>query len=221
MTADVDMPERKRTRMQARVSSLMEDGQVVTRATWLAAVAAAALLAGCGGGSSSPPKGFGGPVGSTKPGAKLKIGQTAHVTYQPLTSASDVGDKQRIPIDVTVVSVQKGAISDLSGFDLDAKAKAETPYYVTYKVGDHGKAFPTKFGDPGVGGLDSQGQTQSPVALLLGKFDRCPETTIPDPFEAGQTVERCDVYLLPGSDAITGAQYNGTDAYAASEVTWK
>jgi hypothetical protein len=176
---------------------------------------------GSGGGGSSIPKGFGGAVGSTKPGAQLSTGQTAHVTYAPMHTNTDVNDPQRIGLDVTVASITKGAISDLSGFSLNAQQKASVPYYVTSKITNNGASFSTQFSAPGVLGLDAHGNSQSSIGLLLGNLEQCPEVSAPKVWKTAQSVISCDVYLMPQGGAIASAQYNGTPAYAASPVTWK
>jgi hypothetical protein len=187
-------------------------------------------LGGCGGsgsgggtgsGGSSIPKGFGGAVGSTKPGAHLSMGQTAHVTFAPMRTDTDVNDPRRGQIDVTVVSIRKGAISNLSGFDLNAQQKASVPYYLTSKVTNNGAPFPTQFSAPDIAALDAHGNAESSTGLLLGNLKQCPQVTAPKVWKTGQSTTTCDVYLMPQGSAIVSAQYNGTPAYAASPVTWR
>jgi hypothetical protein len=182
----------------------------------------AIALGGCGssGGGSSAPKGFGGAVGSTKPGAKLSIGQTAHVTFAPMRTDTDVNDPQRIKLEVTVVSIRKGAIGDLHGFDLDAQQKVSVPYYLTSKVTNDGASFSTKFDAPGIVALDAHGNTESSTGLLLGNLKQCPEVNPPKVWKTGQSSTSCDVYLLAQGSSIAAAQYNGTPAYAATPVIW-
>jgi len=199
------------------------------RRTIVLTVSIAIALGGCGSsgggsdsGGSAIPKGFGGAVGSTKPGAQLSIGQTAHVTFAPMHTDTDVNDPLRVQIDVTVVSIREGAISDLSGFNLNAQQKASVPYYLTSKVTNNGSSFPTQFSEPGVIALDAHGNTQSSTGLLLGDLKKCPQVTAPPKvWKASQSITSCDVYLMPQGSSIVSAQYNGTPAYAASPVTWK
>jgi hypothetical protein len=185
-------------------------------------------LGGCGGGGgsgssggSSIPKGFGGAVGSTKPGAQLGIGQTAHVTFAPMRTDTDVNNPERVHIDVTVVSITKGAIGDLSAFNLNAQQKSEVPYYLTSTVTNDGAPFPTQFDEPGILALDAHGNTATSLGLLFGNLKQCPQVNAPKVWKTGQTVTSCDVYLMPQGGAIVSAQYNGTAAYAANPVTWK
>jgi hypothetical protein len=190
-------------------------------------VGIAIVLGGCGGGSgsgsggSSIPKGFGGAVGSTKPGAQLSLGQTAHVTFAPMRTATDVNDPQRVQVDVTVVGIRQGAITDLKGFELNAQQKASVPYYLTSKVTNDGAPFATQFSAPGVVALDAHGNTQSSLGLLLGNLKQCPQVTAPKAWKTSQSITSCDVYLMPQGSSIVSAQYNGTPAYAASPITWK
>jgi len=198
------------------------------RRTIVLTVGIAIALGGCGGsgggsgsGGSSIPKGFGGAVGSTKPGAQLSIGQTAHVTFAPMHTDTDVNDPLRVQIDVTVVSIRNGAISDLSRFDLNAQQKASVPYYLTSKVTNNGAPFPTQFSEPDIVALDAHGNTQSSTGLLFGNLKQCPQVAAPKVWRTGQSTTSCDVYLMPQGSAIVSAQYIGTPAYAASPVTWK
>jgi hypothetical protein len=194
------------------------------RRTIVLTVGIAIALGGCGGsgsGGSSIPKGFGGAVGSTKPGAQLSIGQTAHVTFAPMHTDTDVNDPLRVQIDVTVVSIRKGAISDLSGFDLNARQKASVPYYLTSKVTNNRAPFPTQFSEPDIAAFDAHGNTQSSLGLLFGNLKQCPQVAAPKVWKTGQSTTSCDVYLMPQGSAIVSAQYIGTPAYAASPVTWK
>jgi hypothetical protein len=198
------------------------------RRTIVLTVGIAIALGGCGAsgsgsgsGGSSIPKGYGGAVGSTKPGAQLSIGQTAHVTFAPMHTDTDVNDPLRVQIDVTVVSIRKGAISDLSQFDLNAQQKASVPYYVTSKVTNNGAPFPTHFSAPDIAAFDTHGNTQSSLGLLFGNLKPCPQVAAPKVWKTGQSITSCDVYLMPQGSAIVSAQYIGTTAYAASPVTWK
>ena len=191
-------------------------------------VGIAIALGGCGGsgsgsgsGGSSIPKGFGGAVGSTKPGAQLSIGQTAHVTFAPMHTDTDVNDPLRVQIDVTVVSIREGAISDLSKFELNAQQKASVPYYLTSKVTNNGASFPTQFSEPGVIALDAHGNAQISTGLLFGNLKQCPQVAAPKVWKTGQSTTSCDVYLMPQGSAIVSAQYIGTPAYAATPVAWK
>src|SRR4051812_3909513 len=126
------------------------------------------IAAGCGGGSSSgsssgsepastPPatpvtetatvdSGSGGQL--TKTGTELAVGDVAHVTLKPFSN--DVNEKRRYPVDVTVEKIEKGSLDDFKNIELDAKDKQSTPYYVTVKITNAGKAFGTKQDDPDV-----------------------------------------------------------------------
>jgi hypothetical protein len=203
------------------------DAHVILRRALLT-VGIAVALGGCGGsgggggnGGSSIPKGFGGAVGSTKPGAQLSIGQIAHLTFAPTRTDTDVNDPQRIQVDVSVMSIRMGSISDLSAFDLNAQQKASVPYFVTGTVTNNGAPFSTQFSAPGVAALDAHGNAQSSTGLLLGNLKQCPQVNAPKLWKTGQSVTSCDVYLMPQGSAIVSAQYNGTPAYAASPVTWR
>jgi hypothetical protein len=183
-------------------------------------VAAAAVAVAGGSGGSSIPRGFGGAVGSTKPGAQLNIGQTAHVTFAPMHTDTDVNDPRRVQIDVTVVSIRNGAISDLSGFDLNAQQKASVPDYLTSKVTDNGRRSRPSSRNP-TSSLSTLTATHRAAQVSFGNLKQCPQVAAAKVWRTGQSTTSCDVYLMSQGSAIVSAQYNGTPAYAANPVTWK
>jgi hypothetical protein len=77
--------------------------------------------------------------GLTKPGTSLKLGETAHVTYKPLTATDD---KNLFEVDATAVKIEKGSIDDFKNISLDEDQKASTPYYVTVKIENTGEEIP-------------------------------------------------------------------------------
>src|SRR3954452_17489345 len=98
-------------------------------------------------------------VGVTAPGRTLKLGETAHVTYKPLTATDD---KNLFKVDATAEKIEKGSIDDFKNIELDDQQKASTPYYVTVKIENTGKEIPlgTNQGDPDLkfSALDDRGQ---------------------------------------------------------------
>src|SRR3954469_25697400 len=119
------------------------------------------------GGGSSP----GG--GRTEPGGTMKIGETAHVTYKPLTATDD---KNLFQVDATAEKIEKGSIDDFKNISLDDSQKNSTPYYGTVKIENTGKDIPLgdQQGDPDLkfGAIDDRGQEQGSITFI-GNFDRC------------------------------------------------
>jgi hypothetical protein len=167
-----------------------------------------------GGGASS-----GGAL--TAPGTELKLGETAHVTYKPLTATDD---KNLFKVDATAEKIEKGSIDDFKNIDLDDQQKASTPYYVTVKIENTGREIPlgTNQGDPDLkfGALDDRGQEQGSITFI-GSFDRCEDTDAPKPFAKGKSYESCLTYLVGGDGSITSVTWKGSDKYILKPVTWK
>jgi hypothetical protein len=117
--------------------------------------------------------------GLTKPGTSLKLGETAHVTYKPLTATDD---KNLFEVDATAVKIEKGSIDDFKNISLDEDQKASTPYYVTVKIENTGEEIPLgdMEGDPDLkfGAVDDRGQ-EPPSITFIGDFERCEDTDAP------------------------------------------
>jgi hypothetical protein len=167
-----------------------------------------------GGGSSA-----GG--GRTAPGATLKLGETAHVTYKPL-SATD--DKNLFEVDATALKIEKGSIDDFKNIGLDEDQKTSTPYYVTVKIQNTGDEIPLgdMEGDPDLkfAAVDDRGQEQGSITFI-GDFDRCTDNDAPKPFTQGKSYESCLAFLVGGDGSITETRWQGSDKYILKPVVWK
>jgi hypothetical protein len=141
--------------------------------------------------------------GRTEPGATLKLGEAAHVTYKPLTATDE---KNLFEVDATAVTIEKGSIDDFENISLDEDQKASTPYYVTVKIENTGEEIPLgdMEGDPDLkfGAVDDRGQEQGSVTFI-GDFERCEDTDAPKPFTQGKSYESCLTYLVGGDGSIS------------------
>jgi hypothetical protein len=159
--------------------------------------------------------------GRTAPGTTLKVGETAHVTYKPL-SATD--EKNLFQVDATALKIEKGSIDDFENISLDADQKASTPYYVTVKIENTGAEIPLgdQEGDPDLkfGAVDDRGQEQ-PSITFIGDFERCEDTDAPKPFAKGKSYESCLAFLVGGDGSITEVRWKGSDKYILDPVVWK
>ena len=177
-----------------------------------------ATEAGDGGGSSA--SGITEPR-ATKPGTTLKLGETAHVTYKPLSA---IGEKTLFTVDATAMKIEKGSIDDFEDISLDADQKASTPYYVTVKIENTGKEIPLgdTEGDPDLkfGAVDDRGQEQGSITFI-GDFERCEDADAPKPFTEGKSYESCLAFLVGGDGSITEVRWKGSDKYIVDPVTWK
>src|SRR5215210_9218639 len=103
------------------------------RIAWAVTVLVCAAMAGCGGdddddaaapattqtAETTAESGGGASAGEgrTEPGATLKLGEAAHVTYKPLTATDD---KNLFEVDATALKIEKGSIDDdFKNIDLD------------------------------------------------------------------------------------------------------
>jgi hypothetical protein len=194
----------------------------------LVCVAMGLGLAGRGGGSSKQEAPAGAMTestemsaggGTTKPGAKLKLGETAHVTFRPLNAPAT--SKKTYKLDVAVLKIEKGSIDDFKSIDLDAAQKASTPYYVSVSVSNPSAEVPVEGDDPDIrfDGIDDRGQEQGSLTFI-GTFDRCDDTEAPTPFANGQSYKSCLTYLIPGGGSIEQVNWSGSDEYVLKPVTW-
>jgi hypothetical protein len=159
--------------------------------------------------------------GLTAPGTTLKLGETAHVTYKPLTATDD---KNLFKVDATAEKIEKGSIDDFKNISLDEGQKDATPYYVTVKIENTGKEIPLgdMEGDPDLkfGAMDDRGQEQ-PSITFIGDFERCEDTDAPKPFAQGKSYESCLAFLVGGDGSITEVRWKGSDKYILKPVAWK
>jgi hypothetical protein len=159
--------------------------------------------------------------GLTGPGTNLKLGETAHVTYKPLTATDD---KHLFKVDATAEKIEQGTLDDFKNIELDESQKNSTPYYVTVKIANTGKEIPLgdQQGDPDLkfGAIDDRGQEQGSITFI-GDFDRCKDTDAPKPFTKGKSYESCLAFLVGGDGSITEVNWKGSDKYILKPVVWK
>jgi hypothetical protein len=155
------------------------------------------------------------PGGVASPGAKLSVGQTAKVAYNPVGGGAGKGSST---LSVTVQSFKKGSLSDFNGIQLDASQKAGTPYYVKVHVTNLGPHSIDVDGTAAaIEGVDTTGNNQQSVTFI-GTFPPCPDMASTTPLGAGHSYDDCLTFLVPGG--ITKVSYNGTTDYIDSPVTW-
>jgi hypothetical protein len=207
--------------------------------TVLAAVVVGALVGACGssGGSSSTGSGSttsGGAAsaaasssstatttsssataGVAKPGTGLSVGQTATVTYTPLTSS---GNGKARTVKVTVASIRPGSAADLKALDVSGAPKGALPQYATVTVTNLGPLSIDVDGtSDAIQGIDHSGNQQSPVSII-GDCPPCDQNSSTAPVAAGASFHTCLTYLVSGG--ITKVAWTGTDDYMNSPVTW-
>jgi hypothetical protein len=154
-------------------------------------------------------------TGITKPGTGLSVGQTATVTYTPLSSS---GNGKPRTLKVTVASLRTGSSADLKGVDLSGAPKGAVPQYATVTVTNLGPLSIDVDGtSDAIQGIDHGGNQQSPVSFI-GDFPPCNQNSSTTPVASGATFHTCLTYLVSGG--ITKVGWTGTDDYTSSPVTW-
>lgn len=165
-------------------------------------------------GTASAPTAAGGVAAA---GAKLSVGSTAVVAYDPDYST----DSTKQQLKITVQSIAKGSLADFHGITLDASQKAGTPVYVKVRITNVGSGdVSANNNDPGnqIEGIDTSGQGEDSLSII-GDFPRCNQVAAPTPMPPGKSFDTCLTFLVPGG--ITAAAYIGDSSYFNSPVTWK
>jgi hypothetical protein len=194
-----------------------------TRGLALALAATSALaLQACGGGddndkvttqattpSTSLPSTTTPPTTSTTPtlpgltpaGASLALGKAATVAYTTL------GSDDQFKFKVSVDAIDKGAVGDLSNFQLDKDKKGMVPWYVkSHVTNKSGKNLPPN-SDPAFSltVVDSN-EAEAQSLTLIGDFPKC-ESNSPTPIKASADYHSCEVYLLKPGTSIARVQW--------------
>lgn len=127
-------------------------------------------------------------------------------------------------LDVTVTRIEKGSPSDDFGYEKDAGAAAETPYYMHAKIKNAGKtdlsgAYFSDF----VGLADDE--DSSPLRFNLGVFEKCPAAGEQADLRPGVTFETCSTALAKPGVKVVGARWEeepyAPDFITETGVTWR
>jgi hypothetical protein len=146
----------------------------------------------------------------TKAGTALTFGQTATVAYEQNAKRSSV-------LELTVDSVQKGRISDLATYQLDATSKKSTPYYAHVRAKNVGTGDLSHAIAP-VYAVDSTNALVQAVTFN-NSFAKCPSTSLPAGFTAGKSANLCLAYLIPAGRTLVQMSYRPLQQY--EPITWK
>ena len=118
-------------------------------------------------------------------------------------------DKQTTKLGVTVQAVRKGKISDFKDFNLDAKQKQTTPYYVIVKYENLGNLRLERFLlDPSI--EDTDGEEYKPLNLIVlsGTFNKCPNPAKAK-LQPGKSFKLCAPILLPKGKTYERVRFQG------------
>ena len=127
----------------------------------------------------------------------------------PYVVYGKAGDSQSTTLGVTVLKIRKGKISDFKDFNLDAKQKRTTPYFVDVKYENLGKLKLQRFlMDPSI--EDAGGQEYKPLNLIIlsGTFKKCPQPSR-SRLRGGQSFTLCAPFLLPKDKTFERVRFQG------------
>ena len=200
--------------------------QRARRALVVAALAPVLVVSGCGGSGggsdksaakTQPPVDL--PTGNvsipsgvtlTKGGTALAFGQPAVVAYEPNSKRSSV-------LSMTVLSAKTGKIADFSAYQMDARTKRSTPYYVRFRVKNVGTGDLGKSAVPLLA-VDSRDSLIQPSSFN-NTFAKCPSKPLPATFAGGKTASGCLVYLVPAGGTLVEMSFRPLQAFPP--ITWK
>jgi hypothetical protein len=193
---------------------------VLRRSALPALVAVAALmLTGCGGGGSSSEPASGGSGSSTSSdtssdggsipssvdgvqltpqGARLKLGDTARVSWQPDQQTTGV-------IAVTVTGLLKMPISAFRAWRLKPETQRSTPYFVHATV--------RNLGDSNLSNVPV------PLYLLDERETLMKSSTFQAKFGSGDKASVCLVYFVPHHGKLVAISFRPTEDFDA--ITWE
>jgi hypothetical protein len=209
---------------------------VIGRALLPALVAAGALtLGGCGGGGSSSPAAGGtdsdststsagssssdGGSSTTPPvvdgvtltaqGSRLRVGQTARVSWKP--------DQHTVGVlAIRVTKLQKMPISAFSDWRLDPATQRSTPYFVHATVRNLGKSNLSGAAVPLY--LLDQDNVLMQASSFQAQYPPCPSRPLPARFTHDKRTSACLVYFVPRHGKLTAISFRPTQSFQA--ITW-
>ncbi len=145
----------------------------------------------------------------TKAGTKLAFGESAKVAYEPNAERGSV-------LELTVKSARQGTIADLSGYVLDERTSASTPYYVDVSVKNVGDGDVGQTPVP-LWAVDAT-NTLIQASSFTNSFAPCPSTALPATFPPNATVDTCLVYLAPDHGTLTAVSFRPLQAF--EPIVW-
>jgi hypothetical protein len=146
----------------------------------------------------------------TPAGQTLKFGEPAAVAYQPNAQRNSV-------LQLSVVSVQKGLISDFASYQLNTQTKQSTPYYVKVAVKNVGTGDVSRTGIP-LYAVDSSNSLNQQTSFN-NTFAKCPSQPLPAGFTAGKALSTCLVFVLRPGQTLTKVSYRPLQAFPP--ISWE
>ena len=146
----------------------------------------------------------------TPQGARLKVGDTARVSWQPDQKTTGV-------IAVTVTGLLKMPISTFSAWRLNGQTKRSTPYFVHATVRNLGKSDLSHAPVPLY--LLDERQALLQASTFQAQFPPCPSRPLPAKFRHGDKASVCLVYFAPHHGKLVAISFRPTQDFNA--ITWQ
>jgi hypothetical protein len=145
----------------------------------------------------------------TPQGSKLKVGDSATVSWQPNQKKTGV-------IKVSVTKLEKVPISTFSDFRLTGTVRRSTPYFVHATVTNRGKSDLSHVPVP-LYLLDGR-NTLLQSSTFQALFPPCPSRPLPPKFTRGKKATVCLVYFVPNHGKLVAISFRPTEDFDA--ITW-
>lgn len=146
----------------------------------------------------------------TPPGSRLKVGETAHLSWQPDQKTTGV-------VALTVTGLLKVPIRTFSAWRLDRRTKRSTPYFVQVSVRNLGHSDLSHVPVP-LYVLDKRG-TLLEASTFKAKFTPCPSRPLPAKFRQGDKADVCLVYFAPDHGELVAVAFRPSEDF--SQILWE
>jgi hypothetical protein len=146
----------------------------------------------------------------TRPGSRLKLGETARVSWNPNQHTTGV-------IAATVTGLLKMPISAFSAFRLNGATRQSTPYFVHATVRNLGKSDLSNVPVP-LYLLDQRNVLLQP-STFEAEFPPCPSRPLPAKFRPRDKTSVCLVYFVPHHGRLVAVSFRPTEDFDA--ITWQ
>jgi hypothetical protein len=158
--------------------------------------------------SSSSPSTVDG-VKLTDQGSKLKVGDSAKLSWQPTQKKTGV-------IRLTVTKLEQVPISTFSDFRLSGTVRKSTPYFVRATVTNLGKSNLSDVRVPLY--LLNDRNTLLQPSTFQALFPACPSRPLPAKFTRGKKASVCLVYFVPQHGKLVAISFRPSEDFDA--ITW-
>jgi hypothetical protein len=147
---------------------------------------------------------------NTNPGTTLALGQPATLDYE----SGD--DKTKLQVKPT--KIKQGTIADFGDYELDAVAKASTPFFVTVEYHNYGPGtLKYPYLNVKLDAYDSNGDKAN--KMIASGLSACREDQKPSTFKKGDDVTECAVFMLPKGAKLGGVSWSGN--FTDDAVKWR